>query len=93
MSDDKIKRLRTHVVKELYDTEADYTAHLEFTVTVCSECFHWRVRRLISQNCIRDTDLKGVASRAQACLLVARKTHVRTAPTCIYRRFCWRRRE
>ncbi|CAI8056724.1 Phosphatidylinositol 3,4,5-trisphosphate-dependent Rac exchanger 2 protein [Geodia barretti] len=37
MSDDKIKRLRTHVVKELYDTEADYTAHLEFTVTVLLE--------------------------------------------------------
>ena len=36
MADDKTKRLRTHVVKELYDTEADYTDHLEFTVTVCT---------------------------------------------------------
>lgn len=34
MADDKIKRLRTHVVKELFDTEADYTDHLEFTVNV-----------------------------------------------------------
>ena len=37
MADDKTKRLRTHVVKELYETEGDYTDHLEFTVTVsCS---------------------------------------------------------
>ena len=35
MADDKTKRLRTHVVKELFETEADYTDHLEFTVTVC----------------------------------------------------------
>ena len=34
MADDKTKRLRTHVVKELFDTEADYTDHLEFTVSV-----------------------------------------------------------
>lgn len=34
MADDKTKRLRTHVVKELFDTEKDYTDHLEFTVTV-----------------------------------------------------------
>ena len=34
MADDKTKRLRTHVVKELYETEGDYTEHLEFTVTV-----------------------------------------------------------
>ena len=34
MADEKTKRLRMHVVKELYDTERDYTDHLEFTVTV-----------------------------------------------------------
>ena len=34
MADDKSRRLRTHVVKELYETEGDYTEHLEFTVTV-----------------------------------------------------------
>lgn len=34
MADDKTKRFRVHVVKELYETEKDYTAHLEFTVTV-----------------------------------------------------------
>ena len=31
---DKVKRFRVHVVKELYDTERDYTRNLEFTVTV-----------------------------------------------------------
>ena len=31
---DKLKRLRVHVVKEIYDTERDYTRSLEFTVTV-----------------------------------------------------------
>ena len=34
MADEKTRRLRAHVVKELYDTESDYTEHLEFTVTV-----------------------------------------------------------
>ena len=34
MAEEKTKRLRTHVVKELYDTEKDYTEHLEFTVEV-----------------------------------------------------------
>ena len=34
MADEKTKRFRTHVVKELYDTEKEYTRHLEFTVTV-----------------------------------------------------------
>ena len=34
MADDKTKRFRVHVVKELYETEKDYTEHLEFTVTV-----------------------------------------------------------
>jgi phosphatidylinositol 3,4,5-trisphosphate-dependent Rac exchanger 2 protein len=37
MADDKTKRLRTHVVKELYETEGGYTDHLEFTVTVLLE--------------------------------------------------------
>ena len=34
MGDEKTKRLRAHVVKEIYDTESEYTDHLEFTVTV-----------------------------------------------------------
>lgn len=31
----KVKRFRLHVVKELYETEKDYTRNLKFTVTVC----------------------------------------------------------
>lgn len=34
MASDKDKRFRVHVVKELYETERDYTQQLEFTVTV-----------------------------------------------------------
>lgn len=34
MASDKQKRFRTHVVKELYETEKDYTSGLEFTVMV-----------------------------------------------------------
>ena len=34
MASDKLKRFRTHVVKELYETERNYTSALEFTVTV-----------------------------------------------------------
>ena len=34
MASDKLKRFRVHVVKELYETEKDYTTALEFTVTV-----------------------------------------------------------
>ncbi len=33
-SDEKVKRFRLHVVKELYETEKDYTESLEFTVEV-----------------------------------------------------------
>ena len=33
---DKQKRFRLLVVKEIYDTERDYTENLEFTVTVRS---------------------------------------------------------
>lgn len=32
MASDKLKRFRVHVVKELYETERDYTTALEFTV-------------------------------------------------------------
>ncbi len=38
MASDKDKRFRVHVVKELYETERDYTQQLEFTVTVSG---HW----------------------------------------------------
>lgn len=38
MASDKQKRFRTHVVKELYETEKDYTSALEFTVTVNGAC-------------------------------------------------------
>lgn len=34
MASDKLKRFRVHVVKELYETERDYTTALEFTVMV-----------------------------------------------------------
>jgi len=34
---DKLKRFRLLVVKEIYDTERDYTKNLEFTVTVRSD--------------------------------------------------------
>lgn len=34
MATDKLKRFRVHVVKELYETEKDYTTALEFTVLV-----------------------------------------------------------
>lgn len=34
MADEKTKRLRTHVVKELFETEKAYTDHLDFTVGV-----------------------------------------------------------
>lgn len=37
MASDKLKRFRVHVVKELYETERDYTTALEFTVTVRAE--------------------------------------------------------
>lgn len=33
-SDEKVKRFRLHVVKEIYETEKDYTESLEFTVEV-----------------------------------------------------------
>ena len=34
---EKLKRFRVHVVKELFETERDYTQELEFTVAVsCS---------------------------------------------------------
>lgn len=33
-TDEKAKRFRLHVVKEIYDTERDYTRALEFTVEV-----------------------------------------------------------
>ena len=36
-SEDKSKRFRLHVVKEIYQTEKDYTEALEFTVNVRSE--------------------------------------------------------
>ena len=42
MADEKTKRLRTHVVKELYETEKDYTDHLEFTVTVNASVYQRR---------------------------------------------------
>lgn len=32
---DRLKRFRLHVVKEIYETERDYTRNLEFTVAVC----------------------------------------------------------
>lgn len=31
---DRLKRFRLHVVKEIYETERDYTRNLEFTVAV-----------------------------------------------------------
>ena len=37
--DDKIKRFRLHVVKEIYQTERDYTDSLEFTVDVSCDKF------------------------------------------------------
>ena len=36
-ADEKTKRFRLHVVKEIYETEKDYTDALEFTVEVSSE--------------------------------------------------------
>ena len=35
---DKQKRFRVHVVKEIFDTEREYTRSLEFTVTVSYLC-------------------------------------------------------
>ncbi len=36
MATDKQKKFRVHVVKEMYETEKDYTTALEFTVMVNS---------------------------------------------------------
>ena len=41
MATDKLKRFRVHVVKELYETERDYTNALEFTVTVRQSWGRW----------------------------------------------------
>lgn len=38
MASEKLRRFRVHVVKELYETEKDYTTALEFTVTVREVC-------------------------------------------------------
>ena len=34
MADEKTKRFREHVVRELYETEQDYAKNLRFIVTV-----------------------------------------------------------
>lgn len=43
-ADEKTRRFRAHVVQELFDTEREYTAALEFTVNVSRDPYrqhHW----------------------------------------------------